>query len=155
MWKSGLIIGIAALILAFATSAGLSPLCGLLCVSPLAGAVAGYLAGVFDKPVTGEGGAKSGAIGGAVAGAGAFLGQTLAGVVNAAFAPQIVQFSQRTFGLPGDVSTARLVSIGMGICGGLVDVVIMAGVGALGGYLWYRFTGSKATSVTPNEAPTL
>ena len=50
------------------------------------------------------------------------------------------------------MSYARVVSIGMGLCGGLVNVVIMAGLGALGGYLWYRFVGSKAAPAAPNEA---
>ncbi len=155
MWKAGIIIGIAAFILTFAASAGLSPLCGLVCIAPLAGAIAGYLAGVFDKPMTGEGGAKSGAIGGVVGGVGAFLGQALAGVVNALFAPQIAQFTRRAFGTSADLTTTRLIALGAGVCGGLVDIVIMAGLGALFGYLWYQFVGSKATRVAPSPTPPL
>ncbi len=155
MWKAGTIIGIAAFVLAFATSAGISPLCGLLCISPIAGVVAGYLAGVFDKPVTGGGGAKCGVIGGAIAGVGAFLGQALAGVVNALFAPQIAQFVGRTFDLPADVNTTRIIAFGWGLCGGLVDIVIMAGLGTLGGYLWYQFVRSKAAPAAPPPNPTM
>jgi hypothetical protein len=153
MWKAGIIMGIAAFLLAFAAAAGISPLCGLACVAPVAGAVAGYLAGVFDKPTTGEGGAKSGAIGGAIGGVGAFFGQALAGVVNALFAPQITEFLGRTLGTTTDVNTTRVVAFGAGLCGGLVNIVIMAGLGTLGGYLWYRAVGSKATPAAPPPAP--
>lgn len=153
MWKAGIIIGIAAFVLALAAAAGISPLCGLLCVSPVAGAVAGYLAGAFDKPATGEGGAKSGAIGGAVGGVGAFLGQAMAGVINALFAKQIAAFAGRTFGTATDVNTVRLGALGWGLCGGVVDIVIMAGLGALGGYLWYQFVGSKAAPAAPPPPP--
>ncbi len=154
MWKAGIIIGIAAFALAFVGSVGLSPLCGLLCVSPVAGVIAGYLSSVFDKPITGEGGAKSGAIGGAVGGVGAFLGQALAGVINALFARQIAQFAGRTFGTAVDVNAARVGALGWGLCGGVIDIIVMAGLGALGGYLWYQFVGSKpAPTVLPPAPP--
>jgi hypothetical protein len=153
MWKAGIIIGIAVFVVIFVASAGVSPLCGLFCVSPLAGVVAGYLAAVFDKPATGEGAARTGAIGGAIGGAGAFLGQAVAGVINALFAPQIAQFARRTFGTITDVSTTRVVAFGWGLCGGLFDIVIMAGMGALFGYVWYRFVGSKNAPAAPPPTP--
>ena len=153
MWKSGIIVGIAAFVLALAASAGVSPLCGMLCVAPIAGLAAGYLAGVFDKPVGGEGGAKTGALGGLVGGVGAFLGQVVAGVVNAMFAPQIAELMGNTFNIPTDVDATRMAALGWGVCGGAVDIVLMAGLGALGGYLWWQITGSKAAPAAPPPPP--
>jgi len=151
MWKAGAIIGTAAFLLVFVASFGLSPLCGQLCISPIAGAAAGYLAGVFQKPITGGAAAKSGAIAGAISGAGAFLGQTLAGVANALFAPQIAQFVSRMFGAVPDLNVTRMTALSVGVCGGLVDLAIMAGLGALFGYLSYQIVRSRAAR--PEPAP--
>jgi hypothetical protein len=149
MWKSGIIVGIGAFVLAFAASAGISPLCGMLCVAPIAGLVAGYLAGVFDRPVSGGDGAKSGALGGLIGGVGAFLGQVVAGVVNAMFAPQLAELMGTVFSMPADVEVTRIAAIGWGVCGGVADIVLMAALGALGGYLWWQITGSKAVPAAP------
>jgi hypothetical protein len=50
MKKSGLIAGIAALLLAFGAASVVSPVC-VPCLAFAFGLLAGYLAGVFDKPV--------------------------------------------------------------------------------------------------------
>jgi len=155
MWKAGIIVGIAAFVLVLGASAGLSPLCGLLCVAPIAGLVAGYLAGVFEKPATGEDGAKTGALSGLAGGVGALLGHIAAGVINAMFAPQTAEFMGDVFDTAINAESTRMAALGMGVCGGLGDVALMAGLGALGGYLWYQMVGSKATPAAPPPTPSV
>lgn len=61
MVKSGLIVGGVMFLLVVLTAAGVSPLCAL-CVPLVTGLGAGYLTGVFEKPVEAGQAAKCGAI---------------------------------------------------------------------------------------------
>ena len=62
MYKSGLIVGIVTLLLALGTTL-VFPFC-VPCLALLVGLAAGYLAGVFEKPVSLEAARKNGAIAG-------------------------------------------------------------------------------------------
>ncbi len=152
MWKAAAIIGAPAFFLVLVASFGVSPLCGLVCIAPMAGALAGYLAAVFDKPATGQAATRSGTVAGALAGTGALLGQILAGVVNAMFAPQIAQFVKRFVGAPANADITRMTALVVGICGGLVDLLLMAGLGALCAYLAYRFRRPSVTPPAPSHS---
>ncbi len=148
MIKAGLILGAVMLVLGIGSSL-ISPLC-VPCLAVIAGIGAGYLAGVFDKPLTSGGGAKVGAIAGAIGGAGALLGQIIGGILNVLLVdPQNVMNMMEQLGFPStyyDPSVIQLGQIGGGVCFGLLDIVLMAGLGALGGILWQQIAGKNTNS---------
>ncbi|MEJ2560830.1 MAG: hypothetical protein P8186_32340, partial [Anaerolineae bacterium] len=55
----------------------------------------------------------------------------------------------RQLGLPasGDASTYYAALIGGSCCFGLFEVLLMAGVGALGGLIWYQIRGKHEEEV--------
>jgi hypothetical protein len=147
MLKSSLIVGITALIL----SAGitlLSPLC-VPCVAIFLGLAAGGLAGVFDKPLAPGASARVGALAGALGGIGAILGQFIGAGINAALVgPELAQQLLRQWGFRapsgGDFSAAYYLGVfGSACCVGLLDLALMAGLGAVGGLLWWQMAGQK------------
>ncbi len=150
MYKSGLILGVVALFVA-AGATLLSPLCAP-CAAIFLGLGAGFLAGVFDKPSDNNAIAKVGAIGGAVGGSGAVLGQIIGAVINSyVMGPQGAQQFTQSLGLPtsggpGFEGGYWVAVFGGAICLSLLDVLLMAGFGALGGLLWWQTTGKNATA---------
>ena len=157
MLKSGLILGVVALLLAIG-AALLSPLC-VPCLTLLLGLGAGYLAGAFDKPSEKRGSTKSGAIAGAIGGAGALIGQAVGAVINSQLvgpggAIQLIR--QLGIQLPSGTTPADIATgywggvIGSTCCLGLFDVALMAGLGALGGLLWWQVAGSKRSVLPPS-----
>ena len=152
MLKSGLIVG--AVMLVLGTTFGfLFPLC-VSCLAIFAGVGAGYLAGVFDKPADQGTAAKSGASAGAIGGGGALLGHLIGGMAAVAIqGPQAGAEIMRQLGLPTDTSPAGTAGFYGGAfistcCFGLVSVALMAGLGALGGFIWYRMTAPKPSTPT-------
>ncbi|MFN2285775.1 MAG: hypothetical protein ACK2UQ_15260 [Anaerolineae bacterium] len=146
MIKAGLILGAVMLVLGIGGSL-LSPLC-VPCLAVMAGVGAGYLAGVWEKPLTSGDSAKVGAIAGAIGGAGALLGQIIGGILNAILVdPQQMMRMMEQFGLPAnyDSNFFLIGQIGGAVCFGLLDIVLMAGLGTLGGILWQQITGKNAT----------
>lgn len=150
MLKSGLIVGVIMLVLALAATL-LSPLCAP-CIALFVGLGAGFLAGVFDKPLESGGSAKSGAAAGAIGGGGGLVGAMIAAVVNAIFVgPDRAAEIMRQLGMssgPGTTEGYYIGAFGGPCCIGLFDVALMAGLGALGGLLWYQILG-KRTSALP------
>ncbi len=147
MIKSGLILGVVTLVLGIG-AALVSPFC-VPCVAILAGLGAGYLAGVFDKPLDSGASAKAGAGAGAIGGAGALLGHLIGGGLNALFlSPTSAAALVGQLGLPssGDPTSYYAGVFGIACCLGLVEVVIMAALGAGGGALWYQLTGKKTAA---------
>jgi hypothetical protein len=149
MWKSGLIVGVVALLFGFAATF-VSPLCAP-CVALFAGLGAGYLAGWFDRPGDQGSATKSGAAGGAIAGFGGLAGNMIAAVVNiVVVGPARAAQIAHQFGLPGDASGAAFVnsyyvsSLIMPLCIALFNIALMAGLGALGGMLWFQVSGKKS-----------
>jgi hypothetical protein len=142
MIKAGLIAGAVAFVMVVAAGAVVSPFC-TPCAGILVGLLAGYLAGVFDKPLNGGAGAKSGAVAGAIAGVLGILGNFTAGVINGLVVnPAAVGALARQFGLTApsmDQSTIWVSQLTMACCIGLVNLVLMAGLGAAGGALWTSF----------------
>lgn len=153
MFKAGLIVGVVAAVLALLVTL-VSPLF-VPCLVLLPGLVAGYLASVFDKPVDNGASAKAGALGGLIAGAGAVVGQLGGAAINALFvgpenARQIMENFGIEYGTTAGVETGYWAGlIGSGICMSLVDVVLMAALGALGGILWWQITGKNQAAPPP------
>lgn len=154
MYKSGLIAGGLTLLIAIGATL-LSPLC-TPCLVVFLGAGAGYLAGVFDKPITKNASTKAGVIGGAVGGVGAIIGQMIGAGLNAfIMGPQGAQQFNENFGLPsggaGFEQGYWFGLVGSAVCVSLIDILLMAGFGALGGLLWWQMTGKNANAVIASE----
>jgi hypothetical protein len=147
MIKSSLIFGIIAFILGAGITL-LSPLC-VPCAAIFFGLGAGVLAGVFDKPHSTSASVKKGAVSGAFSGIGAILGQLAGAGANAVLVgPQGTQQFLRQFGMQVPTSGNfgagyYFVVFGSGCCIGLFDLLIMAGLGAVGGLLWWQLAGQK------------
>lgn len=151
MVKSGLILGALALFVA-AGATLISPLCAP-CAAIFLGLGAGYLAGVFEKPLTSSATSRVGAIGGALGGVGAILGQIIGTVLNGFIVgPAGMEKIYQNLGLPGGPSSAQVYYgglVGGAVCFSLLDVLLMAGFGALGGLLWWRMNGRNAAPPPP------
>lgn len=147
MIKSGLILAVVALLLSIGSSILISPLC-VPCIGLVLGLVAGYLACVFDNPSENGEAVKSGALAGAIGGAGALLGQIIGAGINAVLVgPEQSWKLLSDWGMdPGNLdafaSTYWLSTVGINCCSGLLDVALMAGLGALGAVLWYQFANN-------------
>ena len=151
MVKAGIILGIVMLVLGAGGSL-ITPIC-VPCIALIAGAGAGYLAGVYTKPATSGGTAKVGAGAGAIGGVGALIGQVIGGILNAVIVgPQGIAEIAQMWDIPvsSDPIVAYIGFIGSGFCFGIIDIVLMAGLGALGGILWFQISGKKATPTTPS-----
>ncbi|MEW6239311.1 MAG: hypothetical protein AB1564_00685 [Chloroflexota bacterium] len=152
MSKSGLIMAAIALVLAIGGTV-VSPLC-TPCLVLFLGAGAGYLAGVFDKPVEKSAATKSGALAGLIGGVGALLGQVGGSIINGVMVgPQGTAQLLRQMGLPstgGDTVSIYWISLILStVCFGLLDLALMAGTGALGGMLWHQINNKNATPPAP------
>jgi hypothetical protein len=147
MWKSGLIFAVVMLLLGTGFSL-LSPLC-VPCLSIFVGLATGYLAGVFDKPGNNGSAVKAGALAGVIGGLGALIGQIIGGVINSFVAnPQTYGNMMRQFGMEFNEAgywAGRVASV---CCGGIFDVLLMAGLGAVGGLLWWQFSGQKSANTS-------
>ncbi len=146
MVKSGLILAAVALIFS-ASSTLISPIC-TPCLAIFMGIFAGYLAGIQDKPKDEGSAAKIGAGAGAIGGIGAILGQFIGAAINATLVgPEGTMNMLRQLNLPitGDVSGFYPYAVyGSAFCLGLLNILLMAGLGALGGYLWLQMGGRKS-----------
>jgi hypothetical protein len=152
MLKAGLIAGGITLVLA-TIGAFVFPLACVPCVALLAGTGAGYLAGQFDRPGTGNVAAGNGAKAGAIAGIAALLAHLVGGAYSAfAVGPGGAAALAESLGVPATESNPAVYyasTFGAACCFGLFEVALMAGVGALGGYLWYQMVGSKGAPPAP------
>ena len=154
MIKSGIIVGVIALILVLVSGLFLPWLAP--CWGILLGLVVGYLAGVFDKPGTSGDSAKKGAIAGLIAAAFALVGGLISGVINSLTVnPQDLADLYEMLGVdfPAvDQASIWLGQLGMACCLGLVNFALLAGLGAAGGALWWQFSGRKHIPPTPPMA---
>lgn len=156
MLKSGAITGAIAFVLAIGGSF-LSAIVCAPCWSLLVGLGAGYLGGVFDKPKSNGEAVRAGAGAGAVGGVGGFIGQIVGSLLNAAVVgPEASAEILRQFGVEGvdgsNVAAYYFGAFGTGCCLGLGAIAIMAGLGALGGILWWQLSG-KNSAATPPAMP--
>jgi hypothetical protein len=158
MTKSGVIMAPITLILV-ALTALLNSLC---CVcSPLAAAALGLVAGglcvYFEKPADAEKSMVRGAITGLIAGGAALIGETVGGtiillIVGAGQTPVACLPGLCELASAPTSQTSWVLSSFFSSCFcGLVLLPIMAGMGALGGRLWFGYTHKK----TNNPPPTI
>lgn len=146
MYKSGILFAIVMVVMA-AGIALFSPLC-VPCVAIFVGLGAGYLTGIFDKPLEKNTATKNGAIAGAIAGVGSLVGHLIGGVINAVMlGPEGAAQFARQLGLPSDGSPVGFYAgvFGGACCFGLLEIALMAGLAALGGILWFNMSGPKQT----------
>jgi hypothetical protein len=157
MVKSGLIIGAISLLFILGISVAIAPFCAP-CIGILFGLAAGYMAGVFDKPVSSGESVRRGGSAGAIAGAIGFLGGILGGVLNSLLLnPANVASFTRLLGIYNmNISEAQiwLSQMGFAFCIGLFDIAWMALLGVAGGALWYQISGkNQGQSVLPPQQP--
>jgi hypothetical protein len=151
MLKSGLIFLGVSVVLA-AIGAVISPIC-VPCLALFLGVGAGYVAGLFDKPASNGATAKSGAGAGAIGGAGSLVGHFVGGAINAVVVgPEGASDLMRQLGIDTGGSSPGNYYFGVfgaACCLGLFEIVLMAGLGALGGLLWWQVTGKNMAGGAP------
>jgi len=153
MVKSGLIFGAIMLVVALGATL-ISPVC-VSCIALFIGLGAGYVAGVFDKPLVNQVAVKSGALAGLIAGAGGFIGQAIGTVINATtMGPDQVMELLRQLGIDASQMGGATVGywgglIGSAVCGGIFAALLTAGLGAVGGILWWQTAGKNRNSNPP------
>jgi hypothetical protein len=155
MYKSGLIFGAVMFVLALVITLIL-PYC-VPCAALLVGLAAGYVAGVYLKPAEQNLATRSGAIAGAVAGIGVILGEMIGAVINGAtVGPEKIMQIFQQFGINTGfqmTTTEYWASqLGINFCISLVSVILMAGLGALGGLIWWNSKG-KQQILPPSPLP--
>jgi hypothetical protein len=155
MVKSGLIFGVVMLVVALGVTL-VMPYC-IPCVALGIGFAAGYVAGVFGKPADKSSATKSGTMAGALAGAGVVLGEMAGAVINGySVGPEKTAELMQTLGIPGvapmTASSYWTAMLGMNLCMSLFSVALMAGLGALGGLVWWQARG-KNQSAPPSSFP--
>jgi len=148
MIKSGIIVGAIAFVYLLVTSVAMG-----LC-TPVEAIILGLLAGVlavyFDKPQIANKAAISGGIAGLIAGILGVIGNVVGTLIKTyvlftpetvnSLAGQITGMGSSSF--DSSISTlGTFVSLG---CCVILDLVLMVGLGALGGYLWYQYKGRNA-----------
>jgi hypothetical protein len=156
MVKSGLIFGAVALVLILGSTL-IHPLCAP-CVGLFIGLAAGYVAGVFDKPINSGESIRKGGIAGAIAGALGFVGGFIGGVINGAVVnPSSVEAFTKLFGISNfNITQAEIwiYQLVFAVCVGLFNVIWMAILGVVGGALWYQIKGKNQTMmVLPPQEP--
>jgi len=148
MRKSGLITGGLALLFSFGAAFTISPLC-VPCLAIIFGLLAGYLAGVFDRPGDQNRAVKMGALAGLIGGLGMLLGQIMAAAVNSLMiGPEGVarMLAQMGFfaGSPAQIENVYWVGMALSTaCLVIFDAALMSGFGTLGGLLWWKISGQK------------
>jgi hypothetical protein len=157
MGKSGLIVGGISLFVILGSSVVLGQYC-VPCIVILFGVAAGYLAGVFDKPISSGESLKKGGSAGAIAGAIGLLGGMVGGVVNSLILnPANLSSFYRVLGISGlNVSQTQiwLSQMGFAFCVGLFDIAWMALLGIAGGAVWFQFSGkNQVPTVLPPQNP--
>lgn len=132
----------------------LSPFC-TLCFTPVLGIGTGYVAGWFDKPAKVESSLSRGTVAGILTGIGVLAGQILAAVVNGVLVtnseqlPRLMQdigLSDFVITNPNEYWQATLTVTSF--CG-IFNLALIAGLGALGGAIWFQTRRSTPPSNTP------
>lgn len=127
----------------------ISPFC-TLCITPLLGLGIGYLASQFDKPSKLEASLGRGIIAGAMTGLGTLLGQMLATLVNGILVTNWTELPTlfKQFGLTQIPDTGEYWQTTLtanSFCG-LLNLAIIAGLGAVGGLIWFQRQNKKLLS---------
>ena len=155
MIRSAVNVGAIAFVYFFVTSVAM-PFCSPFEAIVL-GVLAGFLAAVSEKPQLPNTAAIRGGLTALIASVIGLIGGAAGYLlrVYVIFPPEatnsVVNQLLGTEPSPTDAATDVLSTIiGLGCCS-LTDFVLMAGFGALGGYLWYRWKGKKLTAEQPPQ----
>lgn len=129
----------------------LSPVC-TLCLTPLLGLSVGYLAAWFEKPADARASLSRGTIAGGVSGLGVVVGQMMATVVNGV----LVTNSDRIPALMNEMGLSQFVItnndeywqsiLAINSFCSMFNLVLVAGLGALGGVIWFQRHQSRLLS---------
>ncbi len=147
MKKSGFIIGGIALVFSLAVTL-LSPFL-LPCITPILGIAAGYMAGVFELSPTKTDAIKSATKSGLLGGIGMLVGQVIGAVLNGLLVGpegvvQVLSSLGLSAGSPAYIAKSYWLFMFIGTaCISLFNIVLMAGLGALGGLIWWQFSGRE------------
>ena len=157
MVKSGLIFGAVAFVLVLGAAIVITPFCAP-CLGFVLGIAAGYVTGVFDKPINSAESIRKGGTAGAIAGALGLLGSIIGGVINGALLnPASIQSFTQVLGMNNYTVTQTQIwtyQLVFGVCVGLFDIVWMAILGVAGGALWFQTRGKNQTmTVLPPQEP--
>jgi hypothetical protein len=143
MVKAGLIFGGLAFFGGIVFSL-LSPICAI-CIPIFLGLGAGYVAARNERPFESQDSLKVGAGAGAIAGGLMIPGQLIAAVVNAStMAATGGAEITELFGLPPlEPSTIWAAQVVFGCCFGLLNLILMTGLGAAGSAIWLQRVGGR------------
>ena len=155
MLKAGLIGAGVGFILAIITAL-VTPFCNP-CLALLLGLGVGVLAGFWERPATSGSGAGEGAKAGAIATTGNLIGQMIGAVANGLIVgPQGMAELYRRFDIPRPMGSRSywIYILGGNCLCAVVNVALGAGMGALGGILWYQISSKNQPTADPiDEAP--
>ncbi|MBN1439962.1 MAG: hypothetical protein JW929_11190 [Anaerolineales bacterium] len=154
MFRSALIVGAIAFVYLLVANVAMALCAPFLAI--LLGFLAGGLAAIYDKPLDAQKAAGTGALAGLIAGIGAVAGNTAGLLIRTfvVFSPET--FTQNITDLTGVTYTeaeANLYSLSPVCCCAVTDFILMAGMGALGAYAWFRYkAGKKSAGAGPSGA---
>ncbi len=149
MTRAGL-IGAVVIFLFAAMISGFGPALAVTCCVIPIGLGAGYLSAFWDRPQQMGDAVRKGALGGAISGIGVILGHVAGAILAIVFrSEQLAAFSRefsRSLGVDAsgtsEMYTYAGIVIGQG-CIGLIGLVLIVGLGALGGLIWWQVTGKN------------
>lgn len=148
MIKSGVIIGVIAFIYLFVTSIAMG-FC-TTCEAIFLGLGAGALAVYFDKPQIANKAVLSGGVAGLIAGILAAIGNAVGTLLKTyvIFTPETINsVASQLTGMQSSEFNSTISTISsfftLGCCVA-IDLVVMVGLGALGGYLWFAYKRKSA-----------
>jgi len=157
MIKSGIIVGAIAFVYLFVASIAMGLCTPLLAI--ILGFLAGALAAIIDKPQIENKAALSGGIAGLIAGIFAVIGNVAGTLIKTyvIFTPETVNsVAGQLTGLPASEFETTFSSLGtfftLGCCV-ILDLILMIGLGALGGYLWFLYKNRSAAPQPPQPLP--
>ncbi|MGD0175098.1 MAG: hypothetical protein ABSC61_11850 [Anaerolineales bacterium] len=148
MIKSGIIVGAIAFVYLLVTGIAMG-----LCTpveAIILGLLAGALAVFFDKSQLANKAALSGGVAGLIAGILGIIGNVIGTLVKTyvIFTPETVnslagQITGMGSAAFDSTSSTLGTFVSLGCCA-ILNLVLMVGLGALGGYLWYLYKGKNA-----------
>jgi hypothetical protein len=153
MIKSGIIVGAIAFVYLFVTSIAMG-LCAPV-EAIILGLMAGALAVILDKPQLANKAALSGGIAGLIAGIIGVIGNVAGTLLKTyvIFTPEtITSVANQLTGTQSSAFDSTISTISTFFTAGccvVIDLILMVGLGALGGYLWFAYKNKKAAPPPP------
>ena len=157
MVKSGLLFGAVSFVLILGSAVLITPFCAP-CLGIILGLAAGYVACVYDKPISNGEGVRKGGMAGVIAGGLGLVGGLIGGVINGVLLnPSSLEALYKTLGIPNislDQTAIWTMQLVGAVCIGLFNVGWMAILGVAGGALWFQISGKNQTrTMMPPQEP--